>query len=193
MVKVDGQGCGGIVEGSGFVVGSDLVATNAHVVAGIAHPNVEDSNGTHSATVIWFDPNLDFAVLQVDNLAGKSLVIDSGSVSSDTPAAVLGYPGGGPFNVGPAVVLDQFTATGRNIYGQGSTDRDVYEIDATVIPGNSGGPLIARDGTVIGVVFAGESTSYPHTGYALTTSQITSEINQAAAQDQPVSTRTCAE
>ena len=73
IVKLEGQGCGGVVEGSGFVVGSNLVATNAHVVAGIKHPYVIDQNGTHSATVIGFDPNLDFAVLRVSNLAGKSL------------------------------------------------------------------------------------------------------------------------
>jgi len=192
VVKVEGQGCGGIVEGSGFVVGSDLVATNAHVVAGIRHPYVEDANGTHSATVIWFDPNLDFAVLRVNNLAGPSLDIATSHISSGTPAAVLGYPGGGPFAADVAAVLDEFTASGRNIYGRGNTDRDIYEVQANIIPGNSGGPLVAKDGAVIGVVFA-ESTAYQHVGYALTTSQVTSEIRQAVAQNQVVGTGGCAE
>ena len=71
VVKIEGLGCGGLVEGSGFDVGSDLVATNAHVVTGIAHPYVIDSNGTHSASLIWFDPNLDFAVLQVPGLTDR--------------------------------------------------------------------------------------------------------------------------
>jgi S1-C subfamily serine protease len=192
VVKVEGQGCGGIVEGSGFVVGSNLVATNAHVVAGIRHPYVQDANGTHSTTVIWFDPNLDFAVLRVSNLSGESLVISHSHVSSGTAAAVLGYPGGGPLSAGPAAVLDEFTASGRNIYGRSNTERDVYEIQANVIPGNSGGPLVAKDGSVIGVVFA-ESTAYQHVGYALTTAQVTSAINQAAAQNQAVGTGHCAE
>jgi S1-C subfamily serine protease len=192
VVRVQGEGCGGIVEGSGFVVGSNLVATNAHVVAGIAHPYVQDANGTHSATVIWFDSNLDFAVLRVSNLSGNSLVIGNGHSGPGTPAAVLGYPGGGPFNAGAAAVLDQFTASGRNIYGRGETQRDVYEIQADVRPGNSGGPLVAEDGTVIGVVFA-ESTTYQHVGYALTTSQITTEINQATAENRAVGTGRCAE
>jgi S1-C subfamily serine protease len=192
VVKVEGQGCGGIVEGSGFVVGSDMVATNAHVIAGIKHSFVEDSNGIHSATPIWFDPDLDFAVLRVSNLAGPSLVISQKHVSPGTPAAALGYPGGGAFTAGAAAVLDQFTATGRNIYGRGSTERDIYEIKANIIPGNSGGPLIASDGTVIGVVFA-ESTSYEHVGYALTTAQISSSVNQAAAANQSVRTGRCAE
>ena len=67
VVKVEGQGCGGIVEGSGFVVANGMIATDAHVVAGIRTPYVLDSNGTHRATAIWFDPNLDLAILQVSN------------------------------------------------------------------------------------------------------------------------------
>lgn len=192
VVKVEGQGCGGIVEGSGFVVGNDLVATNAHVVAGINHPYVQDAKGTHSAVAVWFDPNLDFAILRVSNLAGSPIVISSATVANNTPAAVMGYPGGGGFDAEPASVLDEFTAIGRNIYNSGHTERDVYEIAADIIPGNSGGPLVAEDGTVVGVIFA-QSTSYNHVGYALTTSQITSEINQAAAQNQAVSTGSCAE
>jgi S1-C subfamily serine protease len=192
VVKVAGQGCGGIVEGSGFVVGDGLIATNAHVVAGIKHPYVQDSNGTHSATVIWFDPNLDFAVLRVPNLAGSVLKLSVAHQNPGTPAAVLGYPGGGPFTAGPAALIEEFTATGRNIYGKGNTNRDVYEIQATVIPGNSGGPLVTQDGSVIGVVFA-ESTAYNHVGYALTTKQISQELASAKTADKPASTGSCAE
>lgn len=192
VVKVEGQGCGGIVEGSGFVAGTNLVATNAHVVAGIRHPYIQDDNGTHSGTVIWFDPNLDFAVLRVSNLAGHSLVVSSKQVPIGTPGAVLGYPGGGPFSAKPAAVSNQFTATGRDIYGRGSTTRSVYELHADIIPGNSGGPVVNKDGSVIAVVFA-ESTAYQHIGYALTSDQVTGAINQAAANNQPVGTGQCTE
>jgi S1-C subfamily serine protease len=192
VVKVEGQGCGGIVAGSGFVAGSGLIITNAHVVAGISRPYVIDANGTHSATAIWFDPNLDLAVLRVSNLAGRPLGIANQTVKSSTPAAVLGYPGGGAFRPEPAAILDQFTAKGRNIYGSGNTDRSIYEVQADIIPGNSGGPLVAKNGSVIGLVFA-QSTSYPHVGYALTTGQISSEFNQAIAQNQDRGTGSCAE
>ncbi len=192
VVKIQGQGCGGIVQGSGFVVGDNLVATNAHVVAGITHPFIVDGNGTHNAQVIWFDPNLDFAVLRTNNLAGGTLVFSSEHITRGRAAAVLGYPGGGGFIADPAAVLDEFTATGRNIYNQGSTERDVYEIGADIIPGNSGGPLILADGTVIGVIFA-ESTTYQHVGYALTNQQVISSINQARAQNRTVGTGSCAE
>ncbi len=190
VVRIEGQGCGGVVSGSGFVVGSNLVATNAHVVAGISHPLVQDVNGSHRVQVVWFDPNLDFAVLRVSGLAGKPLQLNGSNAASGTPAAVLGYPGGGEFNASVAAVLDEFEASGHNIYDSGLTLRQVYEIQATVIPGNSGGPLVSENGSVIGVVFA-ESTTYNHVGYALTMSKVISEIQQAR-NNKTVSTGACA-
>jgi len=192
VVKVEGVGCGGIVEGSGFIVAPDVVATNAHVVAGVAHPYIVDRSVQHPATAIWFDPNLDLAILTTHGLAGFPLTVANSTVKNGTQSAVLGYPGGGNFTPSPAVVLEEFIAAGRNIYNQGNTDRNVYEIKATVIPGNSGGPLITTKGTVIGMVFA-ESTSYNQVGYALTTPQVLSEIHQAEVRNQPVTTGTCAE
>lgn len=192
VVKLESEGCGGLVDGSGFVVGSNLVATNAHVVAGIKHPYVEDANGLHSGQVIWFDPDTDFAVLRVSNLAGKALNLASDDAANGTPAAVLGYPGGGAFQVKAARVLDRFEANGRNIYGRGVTNRSIYEIQADVIPGNSGGPMVDKNGTVIGVVFA-ESTTYQHVGYALTSGPLDAAIDKAVARNQVVSTGRCAE
>lgn len=192
VVRIKGQGCGGIVSGSGFVVRSDLVATNAHVVAGIRHPVVQDGQGSHTASVIWFDPNLDFAILQVRGLDEHSLALVDLSVRRDTPGAVLGYPGGGDFSAKPAVVLDEIAAAGRNIYGTGHTVRDVYELHADVVPGNSGGPLVSKDGKVIGIIFA-ESTTYDHVGYALTTKHLDRTIDQAESADRTVGTGACAE
>jgi S1-C subfamily serine protease len=192
VLRIRGQGCGGIISGSGFVVANDTIATNAHVVAGISQPYVQDSNGSFPAKVVWFDPNLDFAVLKVKDLNLPSLSLATTTDSRGTPTAVLGYPGGGAFNAGPAAILDEFEAVGHNIYGSGHTLRDVYEVQADIIPGNSGGPLVAVNGQVVGVVFA-ESTTYNHVGYALTTSQVNSELKQALSKTQSVSTGSCAE
>ncbi|MGH7233841.1 MAG: MarP family serine protease, partial [Candidatus Saccharimonadales bacterium] len=192
VVKLVGDGCGGVVEGSGFVVGQNVVATNAHVIAGISEPNVEDQNGNHSATVIYFNPNLDFALLRVNGLAGQPLPIESGTVANQTSAAVLGYPGGGGFKSNPAEVLDEFSASGSNIYDQGTTVRQIYEVEANIIPGNSGGPLINTSGDVIGVVFA-ESTQYNSVGYALVSTPIKHIVQSTPANSHAVSDGTCAE
>ncbi len=177
-VKVEGAGCGGIVEGSGFVVGSGLVATNAHVVAGIDRPQITDSAGRHTATVVWFDPDLDLAVLRTTRLAGAPLPLDTRNEPRGTVAAVLGYPGGGSFTPGAAAILARLTAVGRDIYDTGLIHRDIYVLQAVVRPGNSGGPLVTEGGAVIGVVFA-TSTTNPDVGYALTSPEIMSAITQA--------------
>lgn len=192
VVKIEGQGCGGIVEGSGFIIASGLVATNAHVVAGIAMPYILDDNGRHPTIPIWFDPNLDFAILRTSNLAGQPLHFNTDTIGHGTPGGVLGYPGGGPFTADTAAVLEEFTAVGRNIYNQGQTSRDVYAIQANVVPGNSGGPLVDLNGNVMGVVFAA-STTTNDTGYALSIPQIMREINRAETTNQPVGTGSCAE
>lgn len=192
VVKIEGAGCGGIVEGSGFVVASNTIATNAHVVAGVASPKVIDANGVHNTEVTWFDPNLDLAVLKVNHLAGKPLTINASEQPAGTPGVVLGYPGGGNLNAQPASILDRFTAVGRNIYGQGATARDVYSIQATVIPGNSGGPLVGANGSVLGIVFA-TSTTYNKVGYALTGHQINGELTQAEQSTTVRATGSCSE
>ena len=60
---------------------------------------------------------------------------------------MLGYPEDGPFDVRPARVRDRERISGRDIYGQLSVDRDIYTIRSVVRSGNSGGPLIATDGS----------------------------------------------
>jgi len=192
VVKVEGEGCGGITDGSGFVASDGLVITNAHVVAGVARPYILDANGRHSTQVIWFDPDLDLAVLRAGGLSGAPLTMQTSAASVGEDAAILGYPGGGDFAADPAVIVDAFTAVGRNIYNQNQTQRSVYSIKGQVIPGNSGGPLVDKDGDVVGVIFA-KSTSYDNVGYALAMAKVVSEFDQAKAQNQVVATGSCAE
>lgn len=189
-VEIIGQGCGQIQEGSGFVVGPDTVVTNAHVVAGIAHPMVQSGTDLLATSVISFDPRYDLAVLRVSGLNEPSLPLDPQQVARGVQAAVLGYPEGGPFRALPAGVMAEFEAEGRDIYGQGLTVRNVYEIQATVRPGNSGGPLVQPDGQVIGVVFS-RSTTNGDIGYALTSPGVLSRVQQAESMGRVVGTGAC--
>ena len=192
VVKIEGRGCGGIVEGSGFVADTGLVITNAHVVAGVRAPEIIDVAGAHQATVIAFDPDLDFAVLRASGLAGAALPFDTTVVASGASAAVLGYPGGGAFSAKPAAIIQSFDAKGRNIYNEQGTVRQIYSMKADVIPGNSGGPVVAKNGSVIGIVFA-HSVTYEHVGYALTMEQAVKELAQVKDSHTSVDTGNCAE
>ncbi|HUY65365.1 MAG TPA: MarP family serine protease [Acidimicrobiales bacterium] len=189
-VKIIGEGCGQIQEGSGFVVAPGVVVTNAHVVAGIGHPMVEDTAGDHPTSVISFDPYYDLAVMRVGGLSEPPLALVPDQVGRGVEAAVLGYPGGGSFTAVPAGVMATFEAEGRDIYGQGLTVRNVYELQAVVRPGNSGGPLVLPDGRVIGVVFS-RSTTNNDIGYALTSPGVLSRVVRAESVQTPVGTGAC--
>jgi S1-C subfamily serine protease len=189
-VKIVGDGCGQIQEGSGFVVAPGLVVTNAHVVAGIAHPMVQIGTVFHNTTVLLFDPYYDLAVMRVTGLDAPPLVLDPDQVGRGVQAAVLGYPGGGPFTVAAAGVMAAFEAQGRDIYGQGLTVREVYEIQAVVRPGNSGGPLVQPDGEVIGVVFS-RSTTNGDIGYALTSPGVRTRVEESETRTAAVGTGGC--
>ncbi len=189
-VKVEGYGCGVLQEGSGFVAAPGLVVTNAHVVAGIPSPLVQVGTSVKTTRVVYFDPAFDLAVLRVSGLTAPVLRLDPGTVDRGVQAAVLGYPDGGPFTVDGAGVMALFEAQGRDIYGHALTVRNVYELNALVRPGNSGGPLVLPDGRVVGVVFS-RSTVDANVGYALTSPDVLSRLAQAVPVTTAVGTGPC--
>jgi S1-C subfamily serine protease len=190
-VKILGAACGDVQEGSGFVVGHGLVATNAHVVAGEASTQVVVGGTSYKGAVVLFDPDFDLAIVRTDAPLGPVLSLDPNQVSRGTQAAILGYPENGPLTVGGAGVTAQVTALGRDIYNQGNVTRSVYALQADVRPGNSGGPVVIAGGQVVGIVFS-RSTVYPNVGYALASPGVVARVHDAASRQAPVSTERCA-
>lgn len=190
-VRIESTGCGGVVNGSGFVVDNDIVATNAHVVAGIERPNVVDTAGRNEATVIAFDPDMDIALLRVSNLAGEPLPLATSTAERGTTGAVLGYPAGGPLEVVESAVLRQMQARGRDIYGRSLVTRPVYELQTQIASGNSGGPMVRSNGEVVGIIFA-RSEADGNVGYAIEASAVQSLLDQHRNATRPVSTGVCA-
>jgi S1-C subfamily serine protease len=178
VVKIEGlaPACSRTIEGSGFVIGKDHVITNAHVVAGIDRPEVYTRipSGAHPARVVLFDSDSDIAVLYVPGLDLRALHF-AASAQFGTSAVVAGYPLDAGFTARPARVGRSELASGPDIYNTKRVVRDIYPIRAVVKPGNSGGPLIARNGKVYGMVFAA-AVSVPETGYALTASELADDI-----------------
>jgi S1-C subfamily serine protease len=189
-VKILGTACDNEQEGSGFVVGHGLVATNAHVVAGESSTQVVLGGTPYRATAVLFDPAFDLAILRTRAPLGAPLAIDPSVVARGTQAALLGYPEDGPQSVEPAGVTAAVTAVGKDIYNQGTVTRVVYALDADVRPGNSGGPLMGPGGQVIGVVFS-RSTVYKNVGYALTSPGVLARVQLAQSHQSAVSTGKC--
>lgn len=191
VVRIEATGCGGAATGSGFVAAENTVVTNAHVIAGADIVEVRDQNGLREARVIYYDPDMDLAILQANDLAGGPLPIDDGPVAYGTVGAVVGYPGGGPLEITPAAVLNNQIARGRNIYDSAIVNRSIYVLQTNVVQGNSGGPIVLLDGRVVGVVFA-TSLSESNMGYAITAAELTPRLQQAIRANQTVSTMQCA-
>jgi Trypsin-like peptidase domain/Colicin V production protein len=185
-VKVVSTGCGGLVTGSGFPIGSGLIVTNAHVVSGTTDHRIQTNDGTIlPASVVYFDPEVDIAVLRVPGYAGPSL--DFAPAGRGTTGAVIGYPGDGPERVEPAVIDGAVNAQGRDIYSANLVTRQIYVLQSHVRPGNSGGPIVDLQGRVLGVVFATSATQ-PDQAYALTDDQVAGDIAQGKQSHNEVNT-----
>ena len=178
VFRVEGRGCGGIVTGSAYPVAPHYLITNAHVVSGTTRTTVSQgppgARGTQ-ASVVFFDPERDVAILHVASIAAAPLI--AGQATRGTQGAVIGYPGGSGEDLEPAVVTAQVRAEGRDIYNDKVVDREILVLQSLVRPGNSGGPIVDLNGHVIGLVFAASSTN-PNQAYALTNTELQSDISQ---------------
>jgi S1-C subfamily serine protease len=174
-VKVEGEACSRIQEGSGFFVADDLVVTNAHVVAGEDDSDVVLSDGTRmDGTVVAFDPARDLAVLRTSGAARPALPLDEAEVG--TPGGVFGHPGGGPLEISPFQVGEQINAVGTDIYDSSRSERSVLVLAADLAPGDSGGALVDSQGQVVGVAFA-VAPDRPSVAYALAVDEVTAVLS----------------
>jgi S1-C subfamily serine protease len=193
VLKVQGTApsCDRSIEGTGFVYAPQHVLTNAHVVAGVTQDQtVTTMNGvTYKATVVFYDPQVDIAVLYVPGLNLTPLQFDYQAQSGDS-AVVAGYPLDEGLTAAAARIGGTQTAVGPDIYQTGTVNRQIYEIRADVRPGNSGGPLLSTEGTVYGVVFAA-AVDTANTGFALTASEVAADARAGASRTSPIGTGSC--
>ena len=157
VVKIEGPACTKVQDGSGFVVGDGLIATNAHVVAGeLSTTVVRDDGRRFDGTVVAFDPARDLAILRVNGFDRPSLRVAEVNTASEEglQGGVFGHPGGEPLRIAAFKVARVITATGRDIYGSSRTERKVLELSAALRPGDSGAALVDANANVVGVAFA---------------------------------------
>jgi S1-C subfamily serine protease len=191
VVKILGNACGLGVEGSGWVAGDELVVTNAHVVAGQKDTRVllRGRQPGLDAVAVSFDPKNDLAVLRVPGLKATALTI-ADPVKTGTSAAILGFPGNGPYDVRAGRVGQTREVITQDAYGQGPVRRSITSLRGAVRSGNSGGPMVDRDGQVVTTVFAA-TTSGPRGGFGVPNAIAGAALERAKGSS-GVSTGPCA-
>jgi len=139
--------------GSGFVIDKrgDIV-TNDHVVAGTTAVRVGfDGGASYPATVVGTDPSSDVAVVRVKAPAPALHPLAFGG-SARTHVGDPVYAIGNPFGLDRTMTAGIVSATGRDIQApNGLTIPNAIQTDAPINHGNSGGPLLDRQGRVVGV------------------------------------------
>ncbi|MGI9274012.1 MAG: S1C family serine protease [Endozoicomonas sp.] len=156
--KSSGKGTGSVLTDNG------LILTNAHVVTNDGKPwdqllvafkpdqvsgNKSDYKKSYEATVIYSDAKRDLAlIIPKHKLKGLQhlQLSDLKRVDIGEPVVAIGHPGGGQLWTMTTGRISASWADYRGVRGY-----DLYQTETAINPGNSGGPLLAGDGSIVGV------------------------------------------
>jgi serine protease Do len=145
--SVENIGTGVIVRNDGFIV------TNYHVVRGAnsVFVTVQDDVGStrYSAEIVKMDEALDLALLKIVTKAQLAAAVlgDSDAVRVADEVIAIGTPFGLDMTVSRGII----SAKRKSMVIEGVTHSNLLQTDAAINQGNSGGPLVATNGTVIGI------------------------------------------
>jgi Trypsin-like serine proteases, typically periplasmic, contain C-terminal PDZ domain len=141
--------------GTAWVYDEGTLVTNEHVVSGAESVSVWfEAAGWLEADVAGTDIYSDLAVLETDGMPESARPLDLAGVEPPIGTQVVAV--GNPFGLTGSISTGVVSGRNRALTGQnGFSIPDAVQTDAPVNPGNSGGPLVDTDGTVVGVVNSG--------------------------------------
>ena len=145
--------------GSGFIIDpSGIALTNNHVVTGAAtlEVHVPGESRPRNARVLGASECSDLAVIDIEGDGFPALWFATEETPPGLDVFAAGYPLGAPEYTLTRGIVSKASTSGETTWA--SVD-GVLEHDATINPGNSGGPLVTERGRVIGVNYAGDSTT----------------------------------
>jgi len=192
VVRVLGTACGLGVQGSGWVAGGGLVVTNAHVVAGQEDTTVQlEGKGERlDAQAVHYDAKNDLAILRVPATEGVPALRLDAAARPGAAAAILGFPGNGDYTVAAGRLAETRSFRTQDAYGRGPISRRVTLVRGSVLPGDSGGPVVDAEGEVVTTTFAVSVGSGGKSGYGVPDSITAPALERVRG---PVGTGSCAE
>ncbi len=162
-VRVTGIACGSTTEGSGFAVGRELIATNAHVLVGLGTPTIELGDGRSlDGEIIAFNAIDDLALIRARGADFEPLPL--GPAEDGTVGAVFGWEPGPTVDPTPFRIDRPVTVRIEAVASDERIERRSWLLAARIEAGDSGAALVDTTGTVVGVAYAtttrGSSVAY---------------------------------
>ena len=178
-LAVHGLGSGVIVTEEGHIITAYHVIQNKHAL------RVTLSNGKSvSVRLVGVDPELDIAVLQVENpMAFTPLPFGN---SDEIAPGMIVLACGNPYGLGTTVSRGIISARERKLVDSGL---DLIQTDASIFPGNSGGPLINIRGEIIGInksVLPNVEKNYAGIGFAIPSNLVVHSFEQICRHGRPL-------
>jgi len=152
--------------GSGFIY-EDYIITSQHVVRESQDIQIEFTTGENAqATTLRENVSLDLALLEADIPEELEPLQLAEQTETGEQVAAIGYP----YATGPAILEGDIVdnSTTLHLAQENRIFEEVVRTDAEIMPGNSGGPLVDREGEVHGVVTAKSDIG----GYAISATQV---------------------
>lgn len=137
-------------QGSGWIYAPELVVTNYHVIEGLVNPMTISPVGRApmSGEVIGSDPENDIAVIRVEGLNGSPLILESEPPRLGELCVAIGSP----HSYRESASMGIISGLSRQIRKEGgAVIEEMIQTDASVNPGNSGGPLVNIHGRIVGM------------------------------------------
>lgn len=164
-----------IATGTGFFVKAGAVVTAEHVVNGASAITITHGGHRQSASVRIDDEQNDLAILTVAGPTTAGLTVSAQHAHPGQQAVFIGYPNGGPQQVGVATVAGGVAMPSPGLSTGHPYLRPGYRLQSEVRPDNSGGPLLDTSGAVIGLIDA-RSLIDGDIGYAITAEPLLADL-----------------
>ncbi|GAB6878733.1 trypsin-like peptidase domain-containing protein [Halorubrum gandharaense] len=173
-------------QGSGFRVTEDYLVTNDHVLAAPDAVRVQTADGSWTdAEVVGRDPYSDLAVLETEErLPGEPLDLLESVPRTGTEVLVVGSPLGLEGSATQGIVSGSNRTIPAAVTAGGNFSiADAVQTDAALNPGNSGGPVVTLDGSVVGVATATQGENLGFAVSARLANRVVPELIRSGSYD----------